>query len=63
MALAACHNAIFNPLLPLGILLLSVFPPDILLFGANLSHVDISEHVDPPYIGKKFARNRHLITS
>ena len=32
---AACLNAIFNRLLPFGILLLSTFPPEILLFGAN----------------------------
>jgi hypothetical protein len=37
IAFAACRNAIFNLLLPFGIRLLNVFPPYILLFGANLS--------------------------
>src|SRR5918996_50544 len=38
IALAALRNAIFNLLLPLGILLLSTLPPLILLLGANLNH-------------------------
>ncbi len=38
IALAFCLKAIFNRLLPLGILLLSTLPPDILLFGASLAH-------------------------
>lgn len=38
IALAACLSAIFNLLLPLGTLLLDIFPPDILLLGASLSH-------------------------
>jgi len=37
IALEACLNAIFSRLLPLGVLLLRIFPPDILLFGASLS--------------------------
>jgi hypothetical protein len=38
MALAAFLRAIFNLLLPLGVLLDSNFPPLILLFGVSLSH-------------------------
>ena len=38
MALAALRKAIFNLLLPFGILLDSTFPPLILLFGASLNH-------------------------
>ena len=38
-ALAACLSAIFKRLLPLGILLLSILPPLILLFGANLNQL------------------------
>jgi len=38
-ALAAFLRAIFNRLLPLGILLLKIFPPLILLLGANLSQL------------------------
>ena len=35
MALAACLKAILRRLLPFGVLLLSIFPPEILLFGAR----------------------------
>lgn len=35
--LAACLRAIFNRLLPFGILLLRILPPLILLLGASLS--------------------------
>src|SRR4051794_1585229 len=37
IALAALRNAIFNLLLPLGTLLLMMFPPIFLLLGASLS--------------------------
>ena len=37
IALAACLKAILSLLLPLGILLLSILPPLILLFGASLN--------------------------
>ena len=39
MALAALRKAIFKRLLPLGILLLSTLPPDILLLGASRSQL------------------------
>ncbi len=39
IALAAFRKAIFSLLLPLGILLLSTFPPLILLFGTSLSQL------------------------
>ncbi len=35
MAFTECRKAIFSRLLPLGILLFNIFPPDILLFGAS----------------------------
>src|SRR4030067_2356561 len=37
IALAECRSAILRRLLPLGVLLLSIFPPEILLFGARRS--------------------------
>jgi len=37
IALADCLSAIFKRLLPLGILLLRILPPEILLFGASLN--------------------------
>jgi hypothetical protein len=40
ITLAALRSAIFKRLLPLGILLLSTFPPLILLLGDSLSHSD-----------------------
>jgi len=37
-ALAAFLKAIFSLILPFGILLMSILPPDILLLGASLNH-------------------------
>ena len=49
IALAALRNAIFNRLLPLAILLLNIFPPDILLFGLNLNQ-DVNCFADSNFL-------------